>query len=392
MFSPCQRTAFSVRTKRKSSAGLSGFLLLSILAGFRVSATEPIHVTYLWHMHQPIYYPYETAQETDNNHRYSFSIANDIISSRGGPYTSWPKDAVQQGQDKGMAHSGAQVNISGSLAENLNNLWGKYSWVNDYRWARNGLRTSLNNPRLDIVGFAYHHSLMPLTCPESRRMQIKLHKEIYYDTWNTGGSYSKGFFPPECAFAECMIPELQAEGIQWVLVDNIHFDRACANYPWNSGGGIYRPNRADVQNPDPGTWVQLNNVWAPTKVSAPFGYQPHYVEYVDPWSSPSNPTIYKVIAVPGARYEGNENGRGGYGAFKPENVWTANIGVNTNAAHPMLMVCHSDGDNYGLLNADAYHAQHGYFLDMCKSNANFENTTVQDYLDMYPPRERRHPC
>ncbi len=350
-------------------------------------AAEPIHVTYLWHMHQPIYYPYESVQETDNNGRYSFSVAG-VHNDRAPNYTTWPRDAIQQGHDRGMPHAGAQSSFSGSLMENLNGLWGRSTsatWDDPWDWARNNLRTTLNNPRLDMVGFAYHHSLMPLTSPKSRRMQIKLHKEIYSETWDTGGGYSKGFFPPETAFANWMIPSLLSNGIEWVLVDNIHFDRACEGYPWDAAGSVYRPNRADIQNPEPAHWLQLNNVWAPTKVSAPFGYQPHYVQYVDPWSPATNPAVSRIIAVPAARYEGNENSRGAYGAFKPENVWTEHINVNTDPDHPMIMVCHSDGDNFGMKNADAWNGQHSLFLDMIQSDANFAHSTVQDYLDQYPP-------
>jgi hypothetical protein len=127
--------------------------------------------------------------------------------------------------------------------------------------------------------------------------------------------------------------------------------------------------------------VQLQNVWAPTKVLAPWAYQPHYAQHVDPWTG----TKHKIIAVPAGRYEGNENARGGYGAFKPENVWGSQVDKNTNPSKPMMILCHSDGDNYGLKNSDAWNAQHGYFLDMCKNNADFEHTSVQDYLSMYPP-------
>ena len=349
-------------------------------------ASQPMHVTYLWNMHQPIYYPYETIQSTDANGRYNFSVAS-VINDRTPNYTSWPKDAVQQGADRGMAHAGAQCDFTGSLAENLNNLWGG-SWNGDYRWARNGLRTTYNNPRLDMVGVPYHHSLMPLTCKESMIMQIRLHKEQYKDLWNTGGDYSKGFWPSECAFAESIIPALVAEGLQWVIVDNGHLFRTVEGFPWNSGSSC-RPNLADVQTPPAETlgsqWVQLNNVWAPTKVLAPWSYQPHYVQYVNPW----NGAIQKIIAVPAGRYEGNENGRGGYGAFKPENVWGSLLGaVNNDAQHPMLLLCHSDGDNYGMKNADAWNGQYGNFLNMCQSQPqNFQSTSVQDYLQMFPPSD-----
>lgn len=364
----------------------AAFFVVALFTAGGAFASNPIHVTYLWHMHQPIYYPYENVNDTDGSGKFNFSI-KDVHNTRLGPYGAWPKDAVQAGANMGLPHAGVQVSFSGSLMENMSNLYGKYAWQGDYRWGRNNLRTSLGNPRLDTVGIAYHHSLMPLTTKESMRMQIKLHKEAYYDNWNTGGTYSKGFWPPECAFDVNMIPALVAEGLEWVIVDNGHFDRAAQGYPWAPASSI-RPNQADQLNPDPANigskWVQLNNVWAPTKVSAPWGYQPHRVQYVDPNSSPSAPVVKRVIAVPGARYEGNENGRGGYGSFKPENVWSSQIAANNNASRPMLILCHSDGDNYGMLNADAYHGQHQTFLNMTATNPDFEHTSVQDYLDMYP--------
>jgi hypothetical protein len=356
-----------------------------VMAAGIVLAQNPIHVTYLWHMHQPIYYPGLTVTETDNAGSFSFNVRN-IFDTRTGPYTTWPKDAVQQGADRNMPHAGVQVSFSGSLMENLNGIWSP-SWRDSYQAGRNQLLTANGNPRLDLVGFSYFHSLMPLTSRESMKMQIRLHREAYIDNWNTGGGYSKGFFPPESSFETRMIPALVSEGIEWVLVDNGHIDRTLADFPWSSASSV-RPNRADQRNGVVANWnsqwTSLQNIWAPTPVAAPFSYQPRRIRYVDPWSDPSNPTVYSMIAVPAGRYEGNESGRGGYGAFKPENVWGPVADRNNNPNRPMIIVCHSDGDNYGMLNSDAYHAQFGYFLDMCQNNASFDNTTVQDYLELYP--------
>lgn len=364
--------------------------LLAVLwvgCGTLWAGATPMHVTYLWHMHQPIYYPYESPGQIDAAGRFNFSVQGVWDGDRIGAYTSWPRDAVQSASDKGHAHGGAQMSYSGSLAENNNNLWGYStgaSWDDGIDWARNGLRTSLNNPRLDTVGIAYHHSLMPLTCKESMIMQIRLHKEQNRELWDSG-DYSKGFWPPECAFAEWMIPALVEEGLEWVIVDNGHLFRTVPDFPWSSASSC-RPNPAEIQNPSAGElgsqWVQLQNVWAPTKVLAPWSYQPHYVQYVNPNTGAKQ----KLVAVPAGRYEGNENGRGGYGAFKPENVWGPHVGsVNTDSSHPMLLLCHSDGDNYGMKNSDAWHGQHNAFLDMCAANGDFDHTSVQDYLDMYPP-------
>lgn len=359
------------------------WLFVGVCVAASVMAT-PIHVTHLWHMHQPIYYPYESVKNTDANGRFNFNIQSEVWDGdRFNCYRNWPADATW----KASGHGGSQMSYSGSLVENNNVLWGHATashanWAENIRGARNN-KTSSGNPRLDVVGIAYHHSLMPLTCVESMRMQIRLHQEQFKEVWGTS-SYSKGFWPPECAFDSSMIPALVAEGLEWVIVDNGHLFRTVSDFEWSSASSC-RPNKADVRNGSSAdlasTWVGLPNVWAPTKVLAPWSYQPHYTRYVDP----NTGEIKKLIAVPAGRYEGNENGRGGYGAFKPENVWGGNIAANNNPAQPMLLLCHSDGDNYGMKNGDAWNGQHQLFVNMAASNPDFEYTSVQDYLGMYPP-------
>jgi len=365
-----------LRASLRLASALSLLLALS-------AAAVPIHVTHLWHMHQPIYYPYENAVTADSNGRMPYSILGSVFDGdRRSAYQDWPPAAVGYADDREMAHAGSQVSYSGSLAENANAIGLN---AGNYANARNNKRTSLNNPRLDMVGIAYHHSLMPLTCPESMAMQIRLHKEQYKDQWGTT-DYSKGFWPPECAFDQTMIPALVDEGLEWVIVDNGHLFRTVTDFPWSSASSC-KPNAADMVNGSSESlnsqWVQLPNVWAPTKVLAPWSYQPHYVQHVNPETG----EIKKIIAVPAGRYEGNENGRGGYGAFKPENVWGGSISANTDSNKPMLLLLHSDGDNYGMKNADAWNGQQENFLNMVQSNPDFEYTSVQDYLSLYPPSE-----
>jgi hypothetical protein len=348
----------------------------------------PIHVGFMWHMHQPIYYPYESIIETEAAQRFSFSVI-DVHNQRFGPYTTWPRDAVDAGLD--LPHLGAQVSFTGSLIENLNDL--AAAGVNGGMWTNwdagydqaVSWTTTLGNPRLDMVAFGYHHPLMPLLDEPDIRMQIRLHKHIYGQTWNGGPTYSHGLFPAETAFSERMIPALVAEGLDWVLVDNIHFDRACLNYPHTNQSGLFAPNPADQLNPDPaasgGAWVQLNDIWAPSPVSAPFGYQPHYVQYVDPDTG----AITQMIAVPAARYEGNEDGRGGYGAFLYDVVMDQYIVYNTDAAHPMFVVLHHDGDNYGGGTDAYYHYNFQQMVAWATADPDYDVSTVADYLDRFPP-------
>ncbi len=350
-------------------------------------AAEPIHVGFLWHMHQPIYYPYETINQTQAASRYSFNLI-DVHNQRFGPYTDWPRDAITAGLSQ--SHLGAQISFSGSLIENLNNLqaaginggmWN--NWNADYQAGAAAL-TSLGNPRLDMVAFGYHHPLMPLLDYEDSRMQIRLHRQVFSNAWSTGG-YTRGMFPAETAFSRRMIRALVDENIDWVLVDNIHFDRACKGYPHTNASNLFAPNKADQINPNPalsgGAWVQLSNLWAPSRVSAPFGYQPHYVQYVDP----NTGTVSRVVAVPAARYEGNEDGRGGYGAFLYDVVMDQYISHNLDAAHPMFVVLHHDGDNFGGGSEAYYHHNFQQMVNWVAGDPDYDVSTVQDYLERFPP-------
>lgn len=343
----------------------------------------PIYIAFLWHMHQPIYWPYESIIQTEQNNRYPFSVI-DIHNQRTGPYTSWPRNAVQKGINAGMPHFGAQVSFSGSLIENLNNLeqagnQNFQNWKSHWNYIKNQT-TSLGNTRLDMVGFGYFHPLMPLIDYNDIRRQIQRHKQIF--SQNFSGTYSKGIFPPENAFSTRIIPALIDEGFKWVLVDNIHFDRACENYPYSTAGNIVEPNKADVRNPNPNDWVQLNGLWAPTRNSARWGRQPHYVEYVNPSTGEKK----KIIVVPADRYLGNEDGRGGFGALNYEAVLSQLEPYNTDPQHPILVVLHHDGDNYGGGSESYYHNNFQNFVNWLQANPNrFVCTTIEDYLEMFPP-------
>ena len=307
------------------------------------STNPPIYIAFLWHMHQPIYWPYESLLVTDALGRYDYSVV-DIHNQRTGPYTSWPKDAVQEGITAGLGHLGAQVSLTGSLIENLNNLEAAGNlnfagWKSHWTYIKNQ-STALGNPRIDLVGFGYHHPLMGLIDDLDLRKQIQAHKATM--AANFPGAYSRGMFPPENAFTPRMIPALAAEGIDWVLIDNIHFDRAAQGYPFSTAGNLYEPNGADIRNPDPGDWLQLTDLWAPTRISAAWGHRPHVVEYRDPATG----AVSSVIAVPADRYMGNEDGRGGFGALLYETVMSQLEPYNTDPAHPLLVVLNHDGDNY----------------------------------------------
>ena len=347
------------------------------------ATNPPIYVAFLWHMHQPVYWPYENVMTTQANSRYSYSVV-DIFNQRIGPYTSWPSDAVWKGINAGMGHFGAQVSFSGSLLENLDNLEaggdGNFAgWKSSWNGIK-GQTTSLGHPRLDLVGFGYHHPLMGLIDSTDIQKQIEAHRTRLGS--EIAATASKGIFPPENAFSLRMIPALRAEALNWVLVDNIHFDRAAANYPYNTGGNIVEPNKADVRNPNPGDWVSLTNVWDPTPISGGWGHRPHFVQYRDPASG----RVYRMVAVPADRYMGNEDARGGFGALQYDAVMSQIAAYNTDPAHPLLVVLAHDGDNYGGGTDSYYHGNFQNFVDWLAANpARFQCTTVEDYLQQFPP-------
>jgi len=347
------------------------------------AANPPIYIAFLWHMHQPIYWPYETVVQTDANARYGYSV-RDIHDQRTGPYTTWPWNAVQKGVAAGLPHFGTQVSFSGSLMENLDNLAaagdGNFASWNSAYGAGHAATTSLGHPRIDLVGFGYHHPLMGLIDTWDIRKQVAAHRSMAQSHF--GGVASHGIFPPENAFTPRMIPALAAENLQWVLVDNVHFDRAAAGYPWSAGGNLVEPNLADVRDANPNDWVQLNNVWAPTRISGGWGHRPHWVQYRDPATG----TVSKIVAVPGDRYMGNEDGRGGFGALQYDAVISQVAPYNTDPAHPLLVVLPHDGDNYGGGTDGYYGSNFQAFVDWLAANpSRFVCTTIEDYLQMFPP-------
>lgn len=110
-------------------------LAAAVLLAAAGASAAPIHTTYLWHMHQPIYWPdestwtageYEKAYETIvlghslNDEAEIFGKADRI-----GDYQYYPRDAINSVLD--IPDAGAQVSFAGSLIENISSL-GDNGW------------------------------------------------------------------------------------------------------------------------------------------------------------------------------------------------------------------------------------------------------------------------
>ncbi len=345
------------------------------------AANPPIYIAFQWHLHQPIYQPGQSVVESQNSNTFSYNLY-DIFNTRSGPYTSWPSNAVNKMSS--MSNAGAQVSFSGSLVENLNAMEASAKGFSGWKTSWNSMvskKTSLGNQRLDMVAFGYNHPLMPLIDNADIQKQIEKHKACFAVNF-PGTPYSKGIFPPENAFEEQIIPALKTCGLEWVMVDNQHFDRACIGQPWAKGCNVVEPNKADQINPNPADWKSLNGLWAPIPISAAWGHRPHWIKYVDPTSG----TEYRMIAVPTSTFFGNEDARGGFGALNYENTMSQLESFNTDPLHPILVVLHHDGDNYGGGTDSYYGSNFDSFVKWINANsARFACTTIQDYLQQFPP-------
>ena len=169
---------------------LEGLLLAACAAlmcpGSSALAGNALHTTWLWHLHQPIYWPdrrasgndhYETAwdtiqqQDSGRAHPTPEVLRNIFgLEDRVNAYQGRPRDTLA-----GIAShlkSGAQVSYSGALMENVQSLgvadqlgYGA-TWYAANRQAR-GWTTSGGKPRMDLVNFTYHHALAPLLSEET---------------------------------------------------------------------------------------------------------------------------------------------------------------------------------------------------------------------------------
>ncbi len=333
------------------------------------------------HMHQPYY------NATDPN--YWDGEKDTIFGSRVGPYTHFIPTAVQQYIDGGLPHAGLSTSWSGSLIEQLERCGREglgdgrfHDWNKSlHRIARE--KTALGNPRVTFTAFGFYHPLMALIPERDIVRQIEWHRGIVEATF--GAPASTILFPPETAFHVRMIPALLKAGVNAVIYDSLHRFRACRDYPYAGvNEGMLPPSPAEQVNPPVDDWLQLHNIWAGSKIS-PSVLKPEYVQYVDPQGA-----SYKIVAVPAERYIGNEDARGGFGALQYPDVLgqVYNHIVATGSfdpRHPPFFLLHSDGDNHGG-GADSYYGHNtGRLVQWLQTDPRFEFTTIQDYLQRFPP-------
>ncbi|MFP4013601.1 MAG: glycosyl hydrolase family 57 [Chitinispirillaceae bacterium] len=333
------------------------------------------------HMHQPYY------RSTDTE--YWDGEKDGIFGSRGGAYTRFIPDAVVQYIQGGLDHAGISTSWSGSLVEQLNRCardglcGGVFSKWNEEMKKMARETTSSGKKRISFTDFGFYHPLMALIPGRDIMAQIEMHRKIISQTF--GVDTSGILFPPETAFHVRMIPWLNKAGVKAVIYDSVHRYRACSDYPYpGKEEGLLPPNQAEQENPPAGDWMRLSNIWAPSPIS-PSLLRPEYIKYED-----VDGTVHKIIGVPAERYIGNEDGRGGFGALQYEQVlgqiYDDMVEKGTfDPKHPPFFLLHSDGDNHGGGSDSYYRHNTGRMVEWLKSDERFELSTIEDYLEMYPP-------
>ncbi len=355
-----------------------------------VFAGTGVHTTWLWHMHQPIYWPaesgwnpgrYETAYETmvmGHSQNDEFEIFNK--DDRVADYQWYPRDAITSVLD--LPEAGAQISFAGSLMENIFSLgdagWNGGQYAADW-YAPNRTAMGWNNlsgqPRLDPLLVGFHHAIGPLMDDTAFRMELACAREIASEAWGPGTS-SQGFFPAEMCFSERLIPALVAAGVQWSVVPDLHLARACGNYPYAAHqDNCDPPNRADQINSDQSAFTNhFISRGVSLKIPYPFGFTPHRARYVDPATG----EVSSLVVVPAANAMGWEEGYGLFGTGGIEALAPAN-----NPDQPMLVLLAHDGDNswsggYSYYNENVTQFAHNAAAD------GYTPTTVQTYLQNFP--------
>ncbi|WP_083629217.1 starch-binding protein [Tenacibaculum agarivorans] len=377
-------------------------VLITIFMSLGLFAQE-VHTSYLWHMQQPIYWPeiskanpnrYQTVFESFNLKQSGdpFNIYDDGKShplndlqeifgkyDRVKAYQYGPKNSVQTLLS--LPNGGTQVNYSGCLIENVNSLadagvWGYYrGWQNEFIQARDW-KTSGGQPRMDLTGFTFHHALAPLISERALRMELKTHRIISDQTF--GGSYSKGFWPAECSFSERIIKVLVEEGFEWSVIANSHLARTLQDYPINygtSGTNIDPPNAADKVATKGVNWWNGQIDGRGGTFAAPYTYQAHKAQYVDPETGQA----YKLDVVPMADLLSYQNGFSSMGTDEIDK----HITPFSTQEHPTIILLAHDGDNaWG--GGDSYYQESVPGFANEAASKGYSPTTIQQFLNSYP--------
>lgn len=379
-------------------------LLLTFLVSLSVlGLSAQVYTSYLWHLQQPIYWPdksqanpahYQTVWESyqikvSGGNNYGTGISHptnnlkEIFSKddRRNDYQQRMKNAVHQLLV--YPDAGAQVSYSGCLIENVNSLADASQWGYEKGWNHNfvtarGWKTSGGFPRLDIVGFTFHHALAPLISERAFRKELEAYRLVYGNTFGHSPEYTKGFWPAECSFSERNIKVLAEEGFQWTVVANSHLARTLHDYPLHfgtNGCNISPPNKADKTDTDGKNWWNGQTDGRGGEFAAPYCYQAHKAKYVDPATGKE----YFIDVVPMADLLSYRDG------YSPQGTGDIDKHIKPfdDPSHPSIVLFAHDGDN-------AWGGGNSYYFEAvpnfvgAAANDGMHPATVQQFLHDHP--------
>src|SRR5205823_5480158 len=170
----------------------AALFLLTSLANSARAQNHNVHTSWLWHLHQPIYWPdkraandhYENAWDSIQAQNGGRSEPNEALtpvfslSDRINAYQQQPRNTLSAIGN--FTNSGAQVNMSGALMENVQSLGaaGQFGYSSTwYQWnaEARGWTTTGGKPRMDLVNFTYHHAMAPLVSDATLLMELQIH-------------------------------------------------------------------------------------------------------------------------------------------------------------------------------------------------------------------------
>jgi len=387
--------------------GFSAASILFFLLASNGLSNGNVYVSRFWHNHQPIYWPewaaspqperVQFAQDSINlksGQVYDSGAAhpeNDLnaifsVGDRINAYQAGPRNSLANVNSGGyaMSYSGSLINNVASLGS-ANSLGYGSGWWNGNREARNWT-TSAGSRKLDLVGFTYHHSLGAVLPKEVFRKEIQIFKEAYYKAWNTGAAtnHSKGFFPTEMAFSQTMIDVLADEGYQWAIVASHHLSRTLPSYmgdpsytaPEANSWKIYSspPNAADqLGNASGGAWwFGTGNVGETARNYAPYAYQLHRAQYVNPETGAEK----TIILVPSDDIQSYKAGYSGW----QKGLIDGNIAPFANdSVRPCLVMPATDGDNAWGGGSSSWDGDAPGLMN----NGTYPGVAIQDFVNQY---------
>jgi alpha-amylase/alpha-mannosidase (GH57 family) len=289
-----------------------------------------VNIAFVLHMHQPIYNLHGSVLNSE--------VAKNVFDQTMHPYT-FPLEVLEK-------HENVKVtfNFTGSLIEQLSDLANaKYDSRLNGIWQR--YRDLKRKGKVEFTGCGYFHPIFPLIKDDDARKQIEAHLEIYERTF---GEKPVGFWPPELAFSENMIPLLDNIGFKWVIVDEPHV---------SSIDGKQK-------------WYELL-------------YRPHFVEHDE----------HRLTAVVRDR-ELSIAQQSGYDPIWLMNQIQLKLQRIKQNEEDLLFIIATDGENGWFRHSGEKAGFWGWFfeplIEKLNSDANFsfiKLTTISEYLSDHPPKE-----